>query len=156
MAEYIISVITVGAVGSVLAMILPRDGGSSQYARYISQIVVLLVLLAPIGNLSKLVSSVNVSVPSYAAPEDSSGGKEAVISKSAENISQYITEVCGNKFGFETENIRVRLIIDDEDPENVIIEEIQIYTSVKDSEDKARAKKYFEEMLMTEVHVFGP
>lgn len=156
MTGYIISVITVGAIGSLLAMILPRESGSAQYVRYISQMVVLLVIMAPLGNISRFVSSLNISVPRFEEKEDTGGGETAVISKSAENISLYITEVCGNKFGFETNNIRVRLVLDETDPENVIIEEIQIFTSEKNSEEKARAKKYFEEFLMTEVHIFGP
>ena len=156
MTEYIVSVITAGAVGTLLAMILPKESGSAGYVRYISQLVVLLVIIAPLGNISRFVSSINISPPVYEETAETDSGEKAVISKSAENISQYITEVCGSKFGFETESIRVRLVLDETDPENVIIEEIQIFTSEKSSEEKARAKKYFEEYLMTEVHIFGP
>ena len=156
MAGYITGVIIMGAVGSLLAMMLPRENGSSQYVRYISQLAVLLVLLSPLSKLSTSLLSFAVDVPFYEMQGDLTDNKEAVISKSAENISMYIKEICASQFSFDTENVRIKLILNDEDPENVIIEEVQIFTSEKDSDKRAEAAEYFKETLLTDVYVFGP
>lgn len=46
-------------------------------------------------------------------------------------------------------------MIDDSDSENVIIEEIQLFTDENDRSRRDDLKKYLEELLLTDVRVFG-
>jgi len=153
MDAYIRGVIVTGAVCSVLMMLLPR-GRTNKYVRYVSQLAVLLVLLAPISGMVDFVSGIRAEFPKVET--GTSSVEQNIIAVSAENISRYIAESCAEKFSLTVENIKVRLILDESDTENVKITEIQIFTDEKRSEEKNRIKRYFEEMFCTKVYVFGP
>ncbi|MBQ8523701.1 MAG: hypothetical protein IJ457_03675 [Clostridia bacterium] len=153
METYIKGVIVMGSVCSVILSVLHGDS-VKKYVRYISQLALLLVLLIPLSGALDFVGALRTDIVTPSVGE--SGAEVSVISKSAENISKYIAETCGEKFALDPNNIRVRLIIDESDPENVLITEIQLFTDVTGSEEKNRIKRYFEELLQTEVYVFGP
>ena len=153
MYAYIKGVIVIGAVSSLILTAIP-PGREKRYVKYISQLAVLLVLLAPLSGIIDFVSSLRTEIPVQAEKE--SLAEDNVIAGSAENISRYIAENCAEKFSLDPVNIKVHLILDESDTENVKIEEIQIFTDEKRKEEKERIKKYFEELLCTEVYVFGP
>ena len=153
MDAYIRGVIVIGTVSSVLLMVLP-EGGSTKYVKYVSQLAVLFVLLGPISGIFDFVTDIRMQLPE--AETGISSVEQSVITVSAENISRYIAESCAEKFSLDVENIKVRLVLDESDISNVKIEEIQIFTSEKNSEEKERIRKYFEELLSAEVFVFGP
>ncbi|MCI9449039.1 MAG: hypothetical protein HFE30_02145 [Clostridiales bacterium] len=159
MSEYIKNVMTAGAVCTLVMMLLPHgDGQNGKYVKYICSAVVLLIIISPIRSaasfftdIKETVTEIEETIPA----ETEEAEAAAVIGLTAENISEYIISVCGEKFGFDTEKIRVKLVIDDSDSENVIIEEIQLFTDENDRSRRDDLKKYLEELLLTDVRVFG-
>ena len=161
MSEYIKGIVIAATVSAVLLSALPNDKERAQtYVRYICAIVLLLVIASPLRGISSFISSArdNISAMSGATEEsyEEETSHDAVISTAADNISLYIIDTLVDKYDFERDGIRVKLIINDDDPEAVSIDEIQIYTSERSEEARRRAMEYFSDELMTDVRIFGP
>jgi len=155
MEAYLKAVMVMGAVCSVILYSLPHGSdGAGKYVKYISQLATLLVITTPVIGMLSFTAEIPLSVPERPALE--SEAHSTVIAKAAENISRFITDSCCDKFGLDSESVRVKLIIDESDTQDVKIEEIQLFCNEKRSEEKERIRKYFEELLETKVYVFGP
>jgi len=155
MEAYVKGIILIGAVGTVILSALPHgEGGSGRYVKYIAGLTVLLVIISPITGLLDTSHSFSFEVPTVQKGE--SELYSAVISKTAENISRFISDRCLEKFSLDPESIRVRLLLDESDVESVEITEIQIYTEERKSEKRDRIRRYFGDLFETKVYVFGP
>lgn len=152
MEIYIKSIILIGALSSAVIAFLP-NGGTSKYVSFAAQLVTLLVIIYPLSG------AIGIAVKSF--PElprvevEESQFCENVLSYSADSISRAISEHCAEKFSLDTENIRIRLIIDDSDIQSVKLTEVQLFISEANSERRHEICNYFEEMLQCRVYVFG-
>jgi hypothetical protein len=155
METYVKGIIVIGAVCSVILTALPHgDERTGRYVKYIAHLVTLLVIISPLSGLFSFAGSFTIDIPE--TEESESTSHTAVIAQAAENISRFITESCAEKFALDPVNVKVRLILDESDTENVKLEEIQIFCDEKRSEEKERIRRHFEELFETRVFVFGP
>lgn len=158
MAEYIKNFIIAGTICSMFSLLAPSgEEKTGKYLRYISYFIVVLIIAAPIKNISEFITNIKAVTISDSNEEatNSNSFPETVIEKSSENISRYIIETCRDKFKCDTENITVKIILDDSDTENVIIKEVQIFLYGSNERYKNEIRDYFTEKLMCEVHTFG-
>ena len=160
MAEYIKNVIIVGVVSAMSVMLLPK--GAEQTGRYVRQIAafaLLTVILAPLKNISGMVEDLKNVVSGItefeSTKQEYADSADAVIGKSAETISKYIINVCTREFNTDETKMRVKLVLDEADTENVIIKEIQVFAVERDRELLYEIESYLKELFETEVHVFG-
>ena len=132
---------------------------SGKYVKFVSGLAVLLLILSPLRGLSDFTAAVRkalrASVPVSEAVEKDLY-TDAVIEKTAEGVSDYIVRTLSEKYSMEKDKIRVRLVLNEEDRENVEICEIQVFTSEKDKTARESAAKYLWNSLKCEIHVFGP
>ena len=155
MEAYVKGVIIIGAVSSVILSVLPRgEERSGKYVKYIAGLAVLLIIISPIAGLFDFAHTFTTDLPSVDTGE--SELYSAVISKTADNISRFILDRCLEKFALDPAGVKVRLILNESDIENVEITEIQLFTEEKNSEKRERIRKYIEEIFETKVYVFGP
>lgn len=160
MTSYIRNIIIVGVASSLAISALPKNSGQSgKYVKYLASFLILAALLAPMNDLLGVFGEVkdtfSESFEGY-VPESLDETGDPVIEKTAETIAKYVLSICNSKYGIDTENARVKVILDDSDKENVVIKELQIYTSEKDREVLCDVEKHFSEMLEAKVYAFGP
>ncbi len=159
MTSYIRNIIIVGVATSLALSALPKNGSETEkYVKYLAAFLILVTLLTPLSGLVGEFESVRETMSSEYSETptfDSEKTDDPVIEKTSETIAKYILSVCKNKFGVDTTNAKVKVILDDTDKENVIIKELQIYTSERDTEILSDIEKYFSEMLDTDVFAFG-
>ena len=159
MTSYIRNIIIIGVATSLALSALPKNGGAnSKYVKYLATFLILVTILSPLSGLlgsadglKETLSTKYDDVPSY----ESDKVTDPVIEKTAETIAKYILSVCKNKFGVDTSNSKVKVILDETDKENVVIKELQIFTNEKDTEILSDIEKYFSEMLGADVFAFG-
>ena len=161
MSEYIRSIIVASCAAAALTSILPEDGEhGNRYVKYICAVVLLLVIAAPLRGISSFISSARdaVDAMSHLSGQMTVGSSEhgAVIDAAADNISRYITDTLAERYGFDRDGIRIRLVINDDDPDAVTIDEVQVYSSERSEEARRRAMEYLSESLMCDVRIFGP
>lgn len=160
MFGYVRNIIIVGVVSSLAVIALPKNAQKSgKYVRLLGSLAVLAVILSPLKDMSEIFSAVKEKAREVSGTVDLTEevpGENAVIGKTAENISSYIIKTCGEKFEIDTANVRVNLMLDESDVENVIIKEIKIYTKEHDRDVLDDAEKYFSELFSTRVFAFGP
>lgn len=159
MVEYIKSIIIMGTVSSLVVMALPSESEKvGKYVKYLSVLMLLAVMFSPLAGISGFVASVAEIFDDGTADNstaDSDASAEAVISQTAENLSEYIMNICRDKFGQKKDSLKVKLILDERDAENVVIDEIQIFTRELDRGEREKIAEYFKELLQTDVFVFG-
>lgn len=153
-AAYLQGVIVTGALTSAILSIFPRSAGSGKYVRYAAQLMMLLVLISPISSIVKSVRG--YELPSFHREVGESTFERDAISYSAVTLSKAICERCADEFSLDEESISVKLILDEEDTENIKINEVQIFLTEKEVSKRERVREYFEELLNTRVFVFGP
>ena len=159
MFEYVRGIIIAGTACSMAMIALPRNSsGCGRYCRYLTSLIILAVILSPLRDVSALVTKVKETFDmsfSYSVTEEEQSTANAVIGTSAGMISEYIIETSYEKFGFDRNTTRVKLILDENDTEHVVINEIQIYTDERDRDLLDSAKEYFSKLFDTKVFVFG-
>ncbi len=159
MITYIYSIIIIGSINTILTLILPYGENSrcGKYFKYLSALAMLMILLAPLGSFIKFVTA----IPSYfdffteESSEAVESGNDVIIENAADNISNYIINICQTKFGMDKSKITVKLILDEKDPESIRIDEVQIYTNEKSPETRQSLRDYFKKELLCDVYVFG-
>ena len=159
MTAYIRNIIIVGIATSLALSALPKNGSETEkYVKYLATFLILVTLLTPLSGFVGDFESVRETLSngySETPPFESENPDDPVIEKTSETIAKYILSVCKNKFGVDTSDAKVKVILDDTDKENVVIKELQIYTSEKDTETLSDIEKYFSEMLDADVFAFG-
>lgn len=158
MGEYIKNIILAGVVCSVFSMMTPSgEDKSGKYVRYMACIVTLIVIASPISRISSFAANVKDVIQTDAAAEvpEYKPGDNAVVEKSAENISRSIIRICRDKFGLSEEEVTVRLILNEENKENIIIDEVQIYTTTNNKNLRDKIENYFGDLLGCRVFVLG-
>ena len=160
MGEYIKNIIIAGTVCSVFSMLSPSgEEKTGKYIRYIAYFIVVIVIASPLKNISGFVSDIKDTLSAVTETKEIKAeydGSDIVLEKTAENISKYIMDMCDEKFDIDKSLLRVKVIIDDTDKENVVIDEIQIYISKHIDEYKnSQIENYFRDALSTETYVFG-
>ncbi len=156
MTSYIQSIIITGVVSSLVITMLPSDSeGAGKQVRYIAVLLLLLVILTPLSGVSGFIASLKESVGTIwgSTTEAVSGAEQNVVAKTAETLSEYIISVCHDRFTQEKDSLRVKLILDESDPESVRITEVQIFTRELDRTRREEIGAYFEELLQTKVFV---
>ena len=138
---------------------MPDEGKrSGKYVKFVSGLAVLLLILSPLRGLSDFTAAVRrtlkTSVTVSETPDMSYA--DAVTEKTAEGISDGIIRILSGKYSMDREKIRVRIVLNEEDPDNVEICEIQVFTSEKDKTVRESAAEFLSRTLLCEVHVFGP
>ncbi len=160
MAEYISTVIIAGITGALTTFLCPDgESGSGKYVKYLSSFVMLLVILAPLRNISTFVSAVKNAADSISSGDvEVSEGADLVpaLELTAENIADYIRYICDKEYGIPADEIKVKLLLNEEDLTAVEIDEVQLYTPERTREKRDAVKAYFEELLSCRVYVFGP
>jgi len=157
--SYIRNIIIVGVAASLAVSALPKNSSESgKYVKYLASFLILVTLLSPVKELLHNLSDVKevFSGSFEEAVTEEENTSDPVIEKTAETIAKYVLSICRSKFGVDTENARVKVILDDTDKENVVIKELQIYTSEKDREVLNDIEKHFSKMLEADVFAFGP
>ncbi len=154
MELYIRSVLLIGALSSAVLAFLPKDGGTTKYVSLTAQLLMLLVITAPLASLGSLSLDALPSLPR--AERGESRYSESVLSYSADSVSRAVAEQCAREFSLEAERIGVRLIIDDSDLQSVKITELQLFVEEKNASRRREIQEYFEKLLACRVYVFGP
>ncbi len=154
MELYIRGVLLIGALSSAVLAFLPKDGGTTKYVSLTAQLLMLLVITAPLTSLGSL------SLDDFPSRPQAEGGEsrytENVLSYSADSVSRAVAEQCEREFSLEAERIGVRLIIDDSDLQNVKITELQLFVEEKNASRRREIQEYFAKLLACRVYVFGP
>ena len=160
MGRYVAEIICAAAAAGVVGLLVPDDeNGVGRYVRYLSYLLIVIVVTSPFGKIREIVSSVR-SDPAEPGAVTVSGGTdeygELIMKRAAENIADRVISVCRERFGVDEEAIRVHVILDDGDRRNIVIDEIQIFLGVRvDSYKDGRIERYFRDELGCPVHVFA-
>lgn len=159
MIEYIKGVISAAAVSSIVLSALPGENRSNgKYVKFICALTLLLVILSPISGISKVISATKNSLKAFTEfheADTSTSSERSIIDAASDEISKYIKDILAEKYNFDRSNIKVKIIINDDDPENVIIEEIQVFASERSAQARRKAEIYLSDKLLTEVRIFG-
>ena len=156
MTSYIQSIIITGVASSLVITMLPSDSdGTGKHVRYIAVLLLLLVILTPLSGVSSFIASLKESIGTITESTTETVGtaEQTVIAKTAEALSEYIISTCHDRFSKEKDSLRVKLILDESDPESVTITEVQIFTREQDKARREEMRAYFEELLQTKVFV---
>ena len=148
-----------GVATSLALSALPKSSSATaKYVKYLAAFLILVTLLTPLrdfkGDFEAVRETLSADYSETTLPE-SGKADDPVVEKTCETIAKYILSVCSNKFGVDTADAKVKVILDDSDKENVVIKELQIYTRERDTELLLEIEKYFSEMLDTNVFAFS-
>ncbi len=158
MGEYIRNIILAGVVCSVFSALTPSgENKSGRYVRYMACIITLIVIASPLSKFSSAIGRIK----SYADTEEptqvvaEARPDSVIIEKSAENISRSIVDICEDRFGIDKNNVKIKLILNEEDKENVIIEEIQLFAGETNKNLRMKIETYFADLFGCRVFVLG-
>ena len=160
MGRYVTEIICAAVAAGVVGLLVPDDeNGVGRYVRYLSYLMIVIVVASPFNIVREIVSSIPPG-PAEQGTVTVSGDTDEygklIMKRTAENISERVISVCRDRFGVDGDRIRVHVILDDGDRQSITIDEIQIFLGVRvDSYKDGRIERYFRDELGCPVHVFA-
>lgn len=153
MNTYIITIITVAVISGIVSSMLPDgDSTTKKHVNFITGLIFAIALLSPIVKIAKnadmLTDKIENAITSLDVNDNVSSGNSIIIEAGAERIEKGIKEALISKFGFKQEDISIKLAINDEKIDAVLLEKITITLSQEATwTDGNQIKKYVEELV---------
>lgn len=138
MSAYLKGLITVSVITGIITALAPesKDGGLKKYIKYITSLILLVVLISPLVPVFTNIDSFGEQITNAAknltgADSEGSDGSittstELILRESVRNIKREVSEITEGKFGIPKENIDVDIQCDSSDIENIVIKKIKI------------------------------
>ena len=159
MGKYVAEIICAAVAAGVVGLLVPDgENGVGRYVRYLSYLLIVIVVASPVSRIREIISAIPTESAGGAVTVSGDGDEygDLIMKKTAENIADRVISVCRDRFGVDGDKIRVHVILDDGDRQNVNIGEVQIFLGVRvDSYKDGRIERYFRDELGCPVHVFA-
>jgi len=159
MNGYIFTIIAISVISGIISSMLSANKNSlKRYINFISGLICSIALLTPIvtiaGNIGAFSDSIESIIDSLNTNEGISSTNEIIIETGKEQIEQGIKKAIISKFGFSEEDIAVKVIVNDENIEAVILEKTEIILRNKASwTDEQQIKTYVESLVGCRVDI---
>jgi hypothetical protein len=149
MSNYINSVITVSLVASIACAIAPEGKGIGRYIKFVTALMTLLVIIAPLSLLIGNKASHNAPgdgsdtlfTPSETTNEDTTDYREAIVAAAVDKMKETVISVLATRYDVRIGDVSVELEYDASDYSNIIVTHIYVtltgYSSWIDAEDAA-------------------
>ncbi len=132
MKAYLVSILTVALAVGIMNALSP-DAKLGKYVKYLSSLVVVLIILSPLARVSGSLLSFSDMMSSSEYSGDGEGGLEnSVLNQTKKNLENSLKDMLYSRFSIAEASVNADFILDASDIEAVVIERIDIgiYPSV--------------------------
>ena len=157
MKAYILTIISVSIICGILSSLLSNNK-LKKYVNFIAGLICTIALLSPITaiatNTFKISGSITNFVNNLDVQENVNKSNQIIINKGTEQICQGIKNAVISKFNLSENHVTVKITINDENIDALILKEIIIVLSDSATwSDEIEIKKYVENLIGSKVTI---
>lgn len=125
MSAYMTAVIVCASVTAIAGIVMPSDGASSKYIKYISGLVTLCVMAAP---LFEIFDGGKIELPDFSIETEQYEFdiRESIIERAETSLSASVADDIAAAFNIERENIDASVTLDSSDFDDVKIASVTV------------------------------
>lgn len=130
--EYLASLVIVAAAAGLLSAFSPVGGTMKKYVNYAIALAVVIVVLSPLRSVFQIIASLDDLLILESAGRDEEYDKERektnqwILDKSQDTIKEGIKILLYDRFGIPGEEAEVSLMLDESNPQAIVIKKVII------------------------------